>query len=88
MKTNEIMKSVSGTVHKVGFKLQKKSPEILVAVGIIGVVTSAVMACKATTKAGKLMEETKGLWTTSMRLRSPALPRRARPIPRTTARRI
>ena len=48
MKTNEIMKSVSGTVHKVGFKLQKKSPEILVAVGIIGVVTSAVMACKAT----------------------------------------
>ena len=59
MKTNEIMKSVSGTVHKVGFKLQKKSPEILVAVGIIGVVTSAVMACKATTKAGKLMEETK-----------------------------
>ena len=25
MKKNEIMKSVSGTVHKVGFQLQRKS---------------------------------------------------------------
>lgn len=30
MKTNEIMKSVSLTFNKVGFQLQKKSPEILV----------------------------------------------------------
>ena len=57
MKKNEIMKSLSGTVHKVGFKLQRKSPEILVGLGIIGAVTSAVLACKATTKAGKIIEE-------------------------------
>lgn len=58
MKTNEIMKSVSGTVHKVGFKLQKKSPEILVAAGVVGVVVSAVMACQATPKALKVAEKT------------------------------
>ena len=33
MKTNEIMKSVCLTFNKVGFQLQKKSPEILVAAG-------------------------------------------------------
>lgn len=59
MKTNKIMKSASRTFHKVGFKLQQKSPEILVSLGIIGVVTSAVLACKATTKAGKIVEEAK-----------------------------
>jgi len=57
MKKNEIMKSVSGTVHKVGFQLQRKSPELLVGLGIIGTITSAVLACKATTKAGKIIEE-------------------------------
>ena len=29
MKTNEIMKSVSLTFNKVGFQLQKKSPEMV-----------------------------------------------------------
>ena len=57
MKKNEIMKSLSGTVHKVGFQLQRKSPELLVGLGIIGAITSAVLACKATTKAGKIIEE-------------------------------
>ena len=38
MKTNEIMKSVSLTFNKVGFRLQKKSPEILVAAGVVGIV--------------------------------------------------
>lgn len=57
MKKNEIMKSVSGTVHKVGFQLQRKSPELLVGLGIIGAITSAVLACKATTKASKIIEE-------------------------------
>nr|MDE6020527.1 hypothetical protein [Ruminococcus sp.] len=37
----------------------KHSPEILVAAGIIGAVTSAVIACKATTKVGKIIEDTK-----------------------------
>ena len=36
MKSNKIMSSASKTLHRVGFQLQKKSPEILVGVGIIG----------------------------------------------------
>ena len=55
MKTNEIMKSVSLTFNKVGFQLQKKSPEILVAAGVV---VSAVMACQATPKALKVAEKT------------------------------
>lgn len=64
MKTNEIMKSLDGTIRKVGFQLQKKSPEILVATGVIGVVASAVLACKATTKAGRIIEETEDTLST------------------------
>ena len=59
MKKNEIMKSVGLTFNKIGFQIQKKSPELLVAAGIAGVVVSAVMACKATIKASEVAEETK-----------------------------
>lgn len=56
---NAIVTKMNGVVGKVGFKFKKYSPEILVATGIVGVVTSAVMACKATTKVNKIVEETK-----------------------------
>lgn len=46
-------------VNKGGFKLRKCSPEILVIGGVLGVVASAVMACKATTKLDEVMEESK-----------------------------
>ena len=59
MKKTELLNSLSRTVHKVGFKLKKHSPEILLVTGIVGGVTSAVMACKATTKVGAILEETK-----------------------------
>lgn len=59
MKTNELMKSANLTLNKVGFKIKKKSPELLVAAGVVGFVVSAVMACKATTKASEIVEETK-----------------------------
>lgn len=59
MKKITIPTNVSRNLHKVGFAIKKASPEILVAVGIIGVGASMVMACKATTKAGAIMEETK-----------------------------
>ena len=59
MKANEIMTSAKRTLSKVGFGLQKKSPEILVGIGIVGAVASAVLACKATTKAGAIVEESK-----------------------------
>lgn len=59
MKANELLKSAGMAFNKVGFKLQRKSPELLVVAGVIGVVVSAVMACKATTKASEVAKETK-----------------------------
>ncbi len=58
MKT-EIMTKATRTFHKVGFKIQKHSPEILLVTGIVGVVGSAVMACRATTKVNDILEDTK-----------------------------
>lgn len=58
MKT-EIMTKATRAFHKVGFKIQKHSPEILLVTGIVGVVGSAVMACRATTKVNDILEDTK-----------------------------
>lgn len=55
MNVNEVVRSATRMVHKVGFKLKKHSPEILVVTGVTGVVVSSVMACKATTKAGDIV---------------------------------
>lgn len=57
MKSNMLM-AVSRSVHKAGFGLKKHSPEILVVAGTIGVIASAVMACRATTKLSGILEET------------------------------
>lgn len=43
---------------KIGFKLKKHSPEILIIAGIVGTVASTVMACKATTKLSAIMDKT------------------------------
>lgn len=59
MKTTEIMNNATRVFNRIGFKVKKHSPEILVVAGVVGVVTSAVMACKATTKASTIVEETK-----------------------------
>lgn len=59
MNKTEIMNKAVRSLHRVGLKLEKYSPEILVTVGVIGTVTGAVMACKATTKASEIMEEAK-----------------------------
>ena len=59
MKTTEIMNNAARAFNRIGFKLKKHSPEILVIAGIVGAVTSAVMACKATTKANTITEEMK-----------------------------
>jgi len=56
----EIMKSVNGVTSKAVMKLKKHSPEILVVAGIAGMVVSAVLACKATTKVVEILDETKG----------------------------
>lgn len=55
----EIMNKASRLVNKAGLKIRKHSPEILMVAGIAGTVASTVMACKATTKVSKILEETK-----------------------------
>ena len=52
-----LMNGTTRAINKVGFQIKKHSPEILVVAGVVGTVTSAVMACKATTKAGDILEE-------------------------------
>lgn len=59
MKKTELVNAVSRGFHRIGFQLKKHSPEIMVVAGVAGVVTSAVMACKATTKLEKILEEPK-----------------------------
>lgn len=59
MKKTELMTTVSSSFNKMGFKLKKHSPEILVVAGVIGTVASAVMACKATTKVSDILEKAK-----------------------------
>lgn len=59
MSKTELVSNVTRTFHKVGFKFKKHSPEILVVAGVVGVVGSAVMACKATTKLDSILDETK-----------------------------
>ena len=59
MKKAEIMNNVIRTFNRAGLKLKKYSPEIFVGVGIVGVVASAVMACKATTKIDDVLAEQK-----------------------------
>jgi len=59
MKKAELMTTLSSSFNKMGFKLKKHSPEILVVAGVVGTVVSAVMACKATTKVSDILEKTK-----------------------------
>lgn len=59
MKKTELMTTVSSSFNKMGFKLKKHSPEILVVAGVVGTVVSAVMACKATTKVSDILEKAK-----------------------------
>ena len=59
MSKNEIINTVSRSMHKIGFKLKKHSPEILIVAGAVGAVTSAVMACKATLKVNEVIDEAK-----------------------------
>lgn len=47
---------ITRAFHQAGFKIKQHSPEILIGVGVVGVVTSTVMACKATTKASEVLE--------------------------------
>lgn len=56
MKT-EIMTKASRLVGKAGLQLRKHSPEILMVAGVVGTVTSTILACKATTKLSQILEK-------------------------------
>lgn len=56
---SNFMNKVTRKVNRIGFKFKKHSPEILVVAGVAGVVTSGVMACRATTKLSEVLEESK-----------------------------
>lgn len=59
MKKLDIKSKLSRTVNRTGLKIKKYSPEILVAAGVVGVITSGVMACKATLKVNEVVEQSK-----------------------------
>lgn len=59
MSKSELMSSISRGFHKTGLLVQKHSPGILLTVGVIGGVTSAVLACRATVKALPVIDKTK-----------------------------
>lgn len=56
MKT-QIVSKASRFFNNTGLQIKKHSPEILMVAGIAGTIASTVLACKATTKAGKILEE-------------------------------
>ena len=56
---NNITSFFKNIFYKVSFDLRKHSPEILTTVGVVGVVAGTVMACVATTKLEKTLEEHK-----------------------------
>lgn len=59
MNKTEIMNNMTRKFHRVAFKFKKHSPELLVVGGVVGVVGSAVMACKATTKLDAILDASK-----------------------------
>lgn len=59
MKKIKLPAGTTRALNRIGLKMKKHSPEILVASGIVGVVTSTVMACKATTKIDEVITESK-----------------------------
>ncbi len=59
MKKKSIIKNIKNKTFKMGFAFKKHSPEILAVAGVVGVIASTVMACKATTKISTILEDTK-----------------------------
>ena len=59
MKNKKLFNNLSRSFHNVSLQVQKHSPTILVVGGVVGVVASTIMACKATTKVSEILEENK-----------------------------
>jgi len=59
METTNLLGGMQRVYGRSSLVVQKYSPEILLGVGVIGMVASTVLACKATLKAEDLLKETK-----------------------------
>lgn len=58
-KIDGIKQGLVAGCNKISFQAQKHSPEILAGIGVVGVITSAVIACKATTKLSGILDDAK-----------------------------
>ena len=58
MKLSNIMSAAGRNISIAKLKISKHSPELLLIAGIAGGITSAVMACKATTKVSEILDST------------------------------
>lgn len=59
MNIKTIGTSLQKAAKKAEFETKKHSPEIFMAIGVIGTIAGTVVACKATTKLDAILEETK-----------------------------
>jgi len=59
MNLSNLKNGLTLAIGRGGLLLKKHSPEILMVTGVVGIVASTVMACKATLKAGEIVEEHK-----------------------------
>jgi hypothetical protein len=59
MNIKNIKNTLSLATGRTGLILKKHSPEILIAAGVVGIVASTIMACKATLKADTVINDTK-----------------------------
>lgn len=57
MKINELKTTASRLVGRTGLKIQKYSPEILMAAGTVAVIGGVVMACRATLHAEEVLDQ-------------------------------
>jgi Family of unknown function (DUF6353) len=63
-----VPEAISRTVARNTLLLQKGSPELLLAAGVVGMVGSTVLACRATLKMDTVLEEAKGQLDTARTL--------------------
>lgn len=56
---NELIKKAGNLFNTCSFRIKQHSPEILMGLGIVGTVTSAIMACRETLKVSNVIDEAK-----------------------------
>lgn len=54
-----IVSNFNRSIGKIGYSIKARSPEILAVAGVIGIATSFVLGCRATTKVNSILNEAK-----------------------------